>query len=1365
MTEHTMLKKEDFINFILEGPKSVRSEDVNKGKAALPEGFEEFGFEADTKSIAPVDTQATFTQRLLEAANFGYPDSVQTKDLIRSMDAVAKYLPDRASYWPKISTRPYQTLLFEANITHKDLLGIPAFKSRKMSHLDIVEDALARMVSEALEGFQKGGEGVTADVRKGKKDETLCIISILDERDQEPVRLVCFGTQNAKTGGLETFHITEQTRFWDQPLAKDHLGLLYERQFKKLAGSAWQEAFTTTEERKQAEKLLEVCSKRTPAEKDIQEHVLNLLDTIAKGFGLRCKPGQPRRLQAFSLPSDHDIGIDPEEMTAKHGGKNPFGGVTLRDERNRLLGYIVYPLKAKKDAETLRSYLEKNNRFHNVLVVFPDGDETTLELWQGKDPLVGKLRKDKGFEGAAEVVNLLSRFFIVSKANVRNPDELAQELAYRARYLRRLVLKELEAEKKEGTLRDLYNAFKAALVHDQTEDEFADAFAQTITSGMLNARWIGNDRLKTEGKRFTRQNALMCLPTTNPFLHDLFHSILGVKMDNQMGRFLWLVEDIADLLDRVDVVYVFGIGDSSGDAASDPVIHFYEPFLEAYDKQLKRQRGVFYTPQPVVSYIIRSVHELLQTEFGLEDGLASTINWGEMIKIHPDMKLPIKTPKNPSKQGSKDILISSESPFVMILDIATGTGTFIVEVIDVIHKTMKSKWQNQGKREQEIVTLWNEYVPKHLLPRLYGYELMMAPYAIAHMKIGLKLSETGYKFMSDERVRVYLTNTLEPASDAQYELVGILPALAHEAEAVNEVKRNVRFTVLVGNPPYSTLSQNMGEWIRNLVGVFRVIDGEKIQEKGKRNHLQDDYVKFMRIGLWLIQNSGCGVYGLITNHGFLYSPTFRAMRYFIQNLVSGGRFLDLNGNAKRDDAKSHPGDENVFDIQQGVSISILWIKGRHNTSNCLDHASMFGGRDTKYRLLKAGNGNIQFQALAPRPEFYFFETVCEGGRPPEYDIWLKLNELMPYGGTGVKTNRDDFVIDFEDKPLLERMSMFRDSSILDTEVQRILQLKENYTWKIPNARRLFRADENHNRLRDIDYRPFDRRRIYYQKNVVYNPRFDTMAQAGHDNIYLLSCRQQYETGFRHALVTREIFECCLVSAKSREITSGFPLYLQRVDTHNADLFQRQERHMNFSDKCLVAIRNCLGVSVVDQEQTNKSDEVTGVDLFAYFYAVLHSPAYRNRYAESLKIDFPRIPLTTSLELFHSLAKLGGELLALHLLESPKVNDFITSFAGKGDNSIPKKPTWKDNAVWINSTQRFEGVSESVWNFHIGGYQVCEKWLKDRKSRILSTDDIAHYQKIIVALSETIRIMKEIDAVIDKHGGWPGAFQSGKKGDE
>ncbi len=470
-----MLTSSEFVDFILGGPQARVPSSSAAVAAALPKELDGF----DTEEVeAPAGEQGTssFARQLLLATRFfGQPEDVSRNSLIRSADAVARYLPERASYWPKTAARPYQTLLFEESIKSSELLKIPAFRNTELQFLDDLEAALARLVSEALDGFQRGGEGVTADVRKGRKQETLCIVSIIDEREVEPVRLICFGTWNkGAEGGLETFQISEQTRLWkDRSLAREYLGLLYERQFKKLASVDWQDAFTTTEERKQAEKLLDICTRTNPTKQDIQESVLGLLETIAKTYDLQKRKGGVRRLEASDLPAGHDIGMSPDQADSKTLGVNPFRGVTLRhrpdEEKGRLLGYIVYPLKTKEDAALLRKHLSENNRFHNVLVVYPDAHQASLELWQGQDQLTGKLRKEQGYRDAADVVNLLSRFFVVSKAKVRKPTQLAQQLAYRAQYLRRLAAKELEDQPKKGPLRDLYNAFKEALVHDQKE--------------------------------------------------------------------------------------------------------------------------------------------------------------------------------------------------------------------------------------------------------------------------------------------------------------------------------------------------------------------------------------------------------------------------------------------------------------------------------------------------------------------------------------------------------------------------------------------------------------------------------------------------------------------------------------------------------------------------------------------------------------------------------------------------------------------------------------------------------------------------------------------------------------------------------
>lgn len=934
---------------------------------------------------------------------------------------------------------------------------------------------------------------------------------------------------------------------------------------------------------------------------------------------------------------------------------------------------------------------------------------------------------------------------------IRTADSLAEAMAALARGINDKATRMLAAESDSGPLKKLHKAFQAALIHDLTEESFADTYAQTITYGLLTAAISRTEG--SEGRHGTfiiAENVTDMVPITNPFLREMLQTFLkvggrkgGIDFD-ELG-----IQDVVDLLrgDETDLPAILrDFGNKT--QGEDPVIHFYEHFLAAYNKKLKVQRGVFYTPKPVVSYIVRSVHELLQTEFGLEDGLASTVTWGEMAKKFPELKIPAG--------------VSPDSPFVMVLDPATGTATFLVEVIDVIHKTMLAKWQKLGKREQEIGKLWNEYIPKHLLPRIYGYELMMAPYAIAHMKIGLKLFETGYQFMSDERVRVYLTNALEPASDDQQKLVGIVPALAHEAEAVNAVKRNVRFTLAVGNPPYSGESMNAGEWIRGLIDTYMFVDGVHLGEKGKKNWLQDDYVKFIRFSQFELDKSGVGILGFINNHGFLDNPTFRGMRASLLKSFSSIHVLDLHGNSKKKErGPDGDMDANVFDIQQGVSIELLWRRPIKNDKMNLGHAHLLGPRGEvqlsksygKYSwLAQHSDSTTNWSTLNPDAPFYLFIPQNINLRS-EYESCWKLTEAMPFSGSGITTSRDHFVIDFEDAPLRKRLELFRDEQASDDFVRKELEIDDNSMWSMSKARKEFRKMPiRKNLFADLLYRPFDIRRIYFETNVVFNMRIQVMKHLLEPNLSLITIRRvEIDRGFEHVFCANQLSVLHSVSLKEANVV--IPLFLYPDDNdQQQDMLASKQRLPNFAHPFIKSIAVSLGLP-----QKSASSLPVGIEpkeIFYYIYSFLHCPTYRTRYAEFLKIDFPRIPLTSSLELFRSLAKLGGKLVALHLLESPVVNNFITTYTGKGDNSIPKKPTWKENAVWINPTQRFEGVPETVWNFHIGGYQVCEKWLKDRKGRNLTDDDITHYQSIVVALSETIRIMAEIDEVIDEHGGWP-----------
>lgn len=793
------------------------------------------------------------------------------------------------------------------------------------------------------------------------------------------------------------------------------------------------------------------------------------------------------------------------------------------------------------------------------------------------------------------------------------------------------------------------------------------------------------------------------------------------------------------------------------------MIHFYEDFLKQYDAQKKVKRGVFYTPKPVVSFIVRSVHELLQKEFGLEDGLADTTTWREMAKRNKDIKIP---------KG-----VSENEPFVQILDPAVGTGTFLVEVIDVIRETMRKKWEKQGYPPLGFNKLWNDYVPKHLLPRLYGFELMMAPYAIAHMKIGLKLAEKPYpyQFGSDERARIYLTNTLEEPKDISGYFEQAAPALAREAQAANRVKTNIPTTVIIGNPPYAGLSANMNPWIDGLlkgqlpngpkVRSYYVVDGKPLGER--KLWLQDDYVKFIRYAQWRIENIQCGILGYISNHAFLDNTTFRGMRQQLMGTFPKISVLDLHGSfLKKERSPDGSPDKNVFDIQQGVSIG-LFRNIPEQVQPSIYHAELWGSRENKYTMLLQNTSNtIDFHSLIPNSPYYFFVPSDDANRN-EYEEYCEIGNIIPENNVGIVTARDKLTIDFCPKVLWQRVKDFL--SLSDEDARNKYELgKDVRDWKVKYAKESIKSEGLSQRnIKEITYRPFDIRHIYYttkSRGFVGQPGYKLMRHmlAG-ENLGLISTRFVFRKkgGFHHAFITKNIID--INQIHSPGTAQLFPLYLYPDPTkfmsENCNWqLGKGGRVSNLAPKFVNQLAERICLEFVSDGKGDLKKTFGPEDIFHYIYAVFHSLTYRERYEEFLQNDFPRLPLTSNLELFRVMTKLGGELVSLHLMESDKLNKHITKWFGPTPSSVIEKVLWSDDTVWINKskTEGFKGVPENVWNFHIGGYQVCEKWLKDRKGRKLSADDIAHYQKIVVAMNETIHLMAEIDKTIAAHGGWPKA---------
>jgi predicted helicase len=939
---------------------------------------------------------------------------------------------------------------------------------------------------------------------------------------------------------------------------------------------------------------------------------------------------------------------------------------------------------------------------------YVDG-ERRLSARLGTPTKEGKIKRDKA--GAQAVAELLGNFLALKAEAVGTPKELALRMARLAHLIRNLIVNAFQKEPESGSLHTQLSAFRDNLIPDLSVEQFADMYAQTIAYGLFAARCTNST-----GKDFTRQNAAYLLPKTNPFLRKLFNHIAGPDLDD---RIAWLVDDLAQVLAHADMAAILkGFGKRT--AREDPVVHFYETFLVAYDPKVREMRGVYYTPEPVVSYIVRSIDHLLRTRFNRLQGLMD---------------------------GS-----------TLILDPAVGTATFLYMVMSEIHQAMVS----QGQKG-----MWNDYVSEKLLPRIFGFELLMAPYAVAHLKLGLLLQETGYQFQSNQRLGIYLTNTLEEAFQKSEQLAGFNEYIVDEANAAAEIKKEKPIMVVLGNPPYSGISANKGEWITELIdGVFdkdgheilrgyKRVDGQPLHER--KIWLQDDYVKFIRFGQWRIERTGKGILGFITNHAYLDNPTFRGMRQYLMDTFTDIYILNLHGNVKKKEVPPDGGkDENVFDIQQGVSIGLFIRDSGKDGPARVHYADVWGLRESKYHILSETDVNTtQWTELKPNSPFYFFVTRLEDYRS-EYEQGWKVTDVFPVNSTGIITARDKIVLDFDHHTLKERLAEFINASVSDEIIRQTYfgrKESDKYApgdtrgWKLPDAREKLQSEKNlSDHIKPCLYRPFDIRPIYYTDYMVDWSRPEVMRHMlARENLGMLVTRQTRDQW--DALATN-----CIVGHKSLsayDITSLVPLYLYPTE---GEMQFEKGRRPNLNPEFIKTVSDKLGLKFISDGKGDLIGNFGPEDIFNYAYAVFHSPTYRSRYTEFLRIDFPRLPLTSDKKLFKSLADKGAKLVSLHLMESPVLNNLITKYPVAGSNLV-ERVGYDENTqrVHINKGQYFEGVEPAIWNFHIGGYQVCQKWLKDRKGRILSYDELTHYQKVVVALKETIRLMAEIDTLIPS---WP-----------
>ena len=902
-------------------------------------------------------------------------------------------------------------------------------------------------------------------------------------------------------------------------------------------------------------------------------------------------------------------------------------------------------------------------------------------------------------ENFVQFENLIKDFCTHIGQTIKSSKKLAEMMAGKARLLSEVIEKALTSDEEnsdDSTLKDQMNAFKNILIHDISPKGFADVYAQTIAYGMFAARYH-DPTLPT----FSRQEAYELIPKSNPFLKKLFGYIAGLEVDD---RIKWIVDDLVNIFLACNVEEMLkNYGKST--KMEDPIIHFYEDFLSEYDPKLRKARGVWYTPQPVVNFIVRAVDDILKTEFDLPQGLADT----SKTKIKVDM------------QGKK---VEQEVHRVQILDPATGTGTFLAEVIKHVHTKFKGQ---QG--------IWSNYVETHLLPRLNGFELLMASYAMAHLKLDLLLTETGYKPTKEQRFRVFLTNSLEE----YHPDTGTLFAnwLSTEANEANRIKRDTPVMCIIGNPPYSVSSTNKGEWIQNLIADYK----KDLNER--KINLDDDYIKFIRYGQHYIDKNGSGILAYISNNSFIDGITHRQMRKHLLESFDKIYILDLHGNAKKQEVSPDgSSDQNVFDIMQGVSINIFVKTGKKKKDELgqVFHFDLFGNREFKYSTLSENDlRKIDFKQLSYEHPYYFF--VPKQLSDKKYDSWFSLNELFVNVNNGVKTDRDSLFIGKRKSDIETRFKTLLGGELTKSFIDEY-RVVDSGSFKITERIKEKKYDSTF--IKNILYRPFDIRSIYYDPQIVSRPAQKVMQHMLKENIALLCCRQQSTFDFQHILVCNVLSEVCTVSLQTKETTYTFPLYLYPEKSTQLSTVKQAERVPNLNIEIVNAIAKKLNARFTNEKETTENT-FAPIDILDYIYAVLHSPTYREKYKEFLKIDFPRVPYPKDAKTFWQLVKLGGEIRQIHLLESSKVENYITEYPIDGDN-IVVKPEYKNGNVYINQTQYFANVPIVAWNFYIGGYQPAQKWLKDRKDRKLEFDDILHYQKIIVALSETSRIMGEIDRI-------------------
>ncbi len=885
------------------------------------------------------------------------------------------------------------------------------------------------------------------------------------------------------------------------------------------------------------------------------------------------------------------------------------------------------------------------------------------------NPVFLKLGKQPVPENIDKLNELIDQFFSFSVPETYTAKALATELAKRTRFLSSLILEQLSEDTE--AISGIYKTFKEELIESLTEESFADMYAQTISYGLFSAR------IWAKEEEFSGATAYKYIPSTIPLLRHLFYLLTGPNLPESLE---WIRDDIVGVLASADLSSIIKEFHTKV-WTDDPVLHFYETFLAVYNPRERERCGVYYTPEPVVSYIVRSIHHILKHKFGKPDGLADKS--------------------------------------VTLLDPAAGTLSFPSMAIRLV----KQELENKGKGGE-----FRGLVKEHILPHFYAFELMVAPYAIGHFKAAIVLEDLGYSLGSNERFQFYLTNSLEMKEVRQIEL---MPDLTKEGQKAKEIKEKIPILVVCANPPYSVSSENKSEFIEALMDDYK----KDVRQERNIQPLSDDYIKFIRFAQWKIEQAGHGVIGYITNNSYLSGIIHRGMRHNLLQTFDEIYILNLHGSSRIGERAPDGGkDENVFDIQQGVAIILLvkTTKGKV-TEGMTYYADVYGLREEKYKYLLGNDvATTNWQKLELKEPYYFFVPKEFRGEEKYKNFWA-ITEIFDKLSTGITTHRDNLVVAFDSEELKRRLRRFIDRSFPRELLTQEFLLKDTGTWKLSTARDLLAREGIQEKLVvRYAYRPFDARWIYYSDLLLDRSRREIMRHLLAKNIALVLTRKVPPIQVFSAFISS--------SAGDKHLTADqsyfFPLYLYSTPSEGNmfnNMLEFENRQPNFKPEFLSAIQSLLG------------KEPSPEEIFHYIYGILYSNIYRQKYGEFLQIDFPRVPFTNDYKLFQQMSVLGKQLVELHLLKSPLLFQPEAKYPVMGTDKVEKREYQeKTGRVFINSEQYFEGIPKEVWEYRIGSYQVLDKWLKDRKGRALSIDDIEHYLKVISAIKRTIDLQQQID---------------------